>query len=67
MPGYWRRYNTTDKITYCKNSLNSCPGDLKNKSLGGDDLCFEGHIGALCESCDIYGIYWGEKYSVIDK
>ena len=29
----------------------------------GDDLCIEGMVGALCEECDIHGIYWDIKYS----
>lgn len=26
-------------------------------------MCFEGHIGALCEECDLYGEVWGQTYS----
>ena len=29
----------------------------------GDDSCAEGHVGALCESCDIQGTMNGKKYS----
>lgn len=24
----------------------------------GNDLCVVGHIGALCESCDLYQVKW---------
>ena len=24
-----------------------------------------GHIGALCEDCDIHGRYWGESYTKV--
>ena len=29
----------------------------------GDSVCSEGHIGALCEVCDINARYWPESYS----
>ena len=28
----------------------------------GNDLCKIGHVGFLCEACDEYGEYWGERY-----
>ncbi len=30
----------------------------------GDKTCAEGHIGALCEACDIESSYWEESYAV---
>ena len=29
----------------------------------GNFTCSEGHIGALCEACDLYGSYWNKSYS----
>lgn len=30
----------------------------------GDSSCFTGHIGALCEQCDIYGIQNHGQWSI---
>lgn len=27
-----------------------------------DDLCVEGTLGPLCESCDLLGKKWGERW-----
>jgi hypothetical protein len=48
-PGYWRPSIWSDKVEECLNREENCLGGMK----GGNDLCFEGNIGALCESCDV--------------
>ena len=59
--GYWRQNNHTDEIVSCSNFPQNC--------LGGADnfTCFEGHMGAFCETCDINSHYWSEKYSFAGK
>ncbi len=36
-------------VINCKNLLGNCVGGNGT----GNSLCFEGHIGALCEECDV--------------
>ncbi|KAL4510011.1 hypothetical protein ABPG72_010204 [Tetrahymena utriculariae] len=57
---YWRSNYTVNSsdILYCSNSPSSCKGG----SGIGNDLCYEGHIGAQCLDCDISGNYWQDKY-----
>ncbi|EAR97396.3 transmembrane protein, putative (macronuclear) [Tetrahymena thermophila SB210] len=57
--GYWRPSYDSDKIEDCVNSLSNCVGGKGT----GDQLCAEGHIGALCEVCDISARFWLESYS----
>ncbi|EAR91473.2 transmembrane protein, putative (macronuclear) [Tetrahymena thermophila SB210] len=56
--GYWRKSNISDLIISCSNLPDNCDGGNY-----GDDICHEGHIGALCEECDIYGQHWGTSYA----
>lgn len=38
----------------------------KENCLGGfsNEICLIGHIGALCEACDILGLYYnGRKFA----
>ncbi|KAL4506412.1 hypothetical protein ABPG73_017146 [Tetrahymena malaccensis] len=60
---YWRSNYTVNAsdIYFCSNNPQSCQGG----SSVGNDLCFEGHIGAQCLGCDINGNYWQEKYSQV--
>ena len=62
---FWRRDNLTDLIEECKVTKNICLGDVddSNITLPAGINCYEGHIGALCGSCDMYGRYWSEKWS----
>lgn len=62
-PGYWRSTNEIDSIAWCINQPVLCKGGWDS----GDDSCLKGHIGALCEACDLYGVKWGESYSNADK
>ncbi|EGR34662.1 hypothetical protein IMG5_004650, partial [Ichthyophthirius multifiliis] len=57
--GYFRRIPESDIIEECKNLIENCVGGYE----AGNNSCALGHIGALCESCDIYGIQWGESWS----
>lgn len=39
----------SDELIECSNNPNNCIGGFES----GNDLCAEGTIGPLCESCDI--------------
>lgn len=43
----------------CHNYESNCNGG----EYTGDKSCAEGHIGALCEACDIDAILWPESYA----
>ncbi|EAR96614.2 transmembrane protein, putative (macronuclear) [Tetrahymena thermophila SB210] len=60
--GYWRRSGDVAIILSCENQESNCVG-----GSFGNNICYEGHIGALCEECDIEGQFWGEKYSKTAK
>ena len=55
--GYWRPSNMSDKIEKCINAEINCLGGKENFQ------CFEGHSGALCESCDLYKKHHNFSYS----
>ncbi|CAK68383.1 unnamed protein product (macronuclear) [Paramecium tetraurelia] len=59
-PGYWRPYSYSTRIEYCLNMQINCEGGW----TPGDSSCFSGHIGALCEQCDIYNIMGNGQWSV---
>lgn len=48
--GYWRKNNLSDIIEPCFNLPAACLGGEGNSSI---EFCYEGHIGALCEECDL--------------
>ncbi|KAL4499753.1 hypothetical protein ABPG72_017293 [Tetrahymena utriculariae] len=54
--GYWKSKNLTDSIVECSNKLSNCVGTQEQ------GYCLEGHIGPLCEQCDIQGHFWSQKY-----
>ncbi|CAD8108833.1 unnamed protein product [Paramecium primaurelia] len=58
--GYWRPYSYSTKIEFCLNMQINCEGGW----TPGDASCFLGHIGALCEQCDIYNIMGDGQWSV---
>jgi hypothetical protein len=35
--------------------------------ISGDNSCFLGHIGALCEQCDLYDMRGDGEFSVSEK
>ncbi|KAL4483835.1 hypothetical protein ABPG72_006210 [Tetrahymena utriculariae] len=59
---YWRSSSNSDIIIKCDNQLSNCVGGSY-----GNNICFQGHIGALCEECDIYGNFWDSKYAKSGK
>ncbi|KAL4502196.1 hypothetical protein ABPG72_000431 [Tetrahymena utriculariae] len=57
--GYWRSHMMSDNFLKC---------DLKENCNGGEStetnqICHLGHIGPLCEACDIQGIVWNQKFA----
>ncbi|CAD8087563.1 unnamed protein product [Paramecium sonneborni] len=61
--GYWRAYYYSQIIEYCYHLLENCQGGWKP----GDYSCTQGHIGALCEQCDLYDTIGLGSYSVSSK
>ncbi|CAD8209458.1 unnamed protein product [Paramecium octaurelia] len=61
--GYWRPYFYTDQIDECINLIENCLGGWKE----GDTSCYQGHIGALCEECDLYDIRGDGQFSTSTK
>ncbi|CAD8080777.1 unnamed protein product [Paramecium sonneborni] len=58
-PGYWRPDYFSDQTEQCFKNQIFCQGGWEV----GDQLCLKGHIGGLCEECDIYNIRgFGEHY-----
>ncbi|KAL4475438.1 hypothetical protein ABPG72_022073 [Tetrahymena utriculariae] len=49
--GYWRINDQDDLLVYCENAPSNCLGGNTNST------CSIGHVGALCESCDIENNY----------
>ncbi|CAD8213585.1 unnamed protein product [Paramecium octaurelia] len=62
-PGYWRPYFDTSSISPCINLQSNCLGGWKN----GDISCYVGHIGALCEQCDLYDTRGDGSFSVVSR
>ncbi|CAD8125391.1 unnamed protein product [Paramecium sonneborni] len=56
--GYWRPNYLSDYTTQCFKNIKNCKGGW----YVGDNLCIKGHLGALCEECDIYNIKGDGKY-----
>lgn len=57
---------TLDNIEKCFNQEINCIGDNQKYSWAAstpDVFCYEGHIGALCESCDIFEEYFNESWA----
>ncbi|CAD8079740.1 unnamed protein product [Paramecium primaurelia] len=61
--GFWRPYFQSNIVSYCLNLQENCLGGWEE----GDNSCFLGHIGALCEQCDLYDTRGDGKYSVSQK
>ncbi|CAK58254.1 unnamed protein product (macronuclear) [Paramecium tetraurelia] len=59
-PSYWRTYYYSDNVEYCYHLPQNCMGGW----LPGDSSCLLGHIGALCEQCDLYDIRGNGQFSV---
>ncbi|CAD8097740.1 unnamed protein product [Paramecium primaurelia] len=56
--GFWRPNYLSDQIDECFKNLKFCVGGWGQ----GNQICDLGHIGALCEECDIYNIRGDGKY-----
>ncbi|CAD8213453.1 unnamed protein product [Paramecium pentaurelia] len=56
--GFWRPNYLSDIIEECFKNLKFCKGGWGQ----GNQICDLGHIGALCEECDIYNIRGDGKY-----
>lgn len=62
-PTYWRAEYDLQEIEYCTNLPSNCNGGWKP----GNPSCYTGHMGGLCESCDIYATRSDESYSISAK
>ncbi|EWS71153.1 transmembrane protein, putative (macronuclear) [Tetrahymena thermophila SB210] len=60
--GFWRKEQYDSNIIQCEHQQSNCVGGSY-----GDQICYKGHIGALCEECDIFGEVWGESYAKSSK
>ncbi|KAM3133543.1 hypothetical protein pb186bvf_014385 [Paramecium bursaria] len=58
--GFWRYVYKSTKIEDCYHLVANCQGGWYQ----GDKSCVIGHIGALCEQCDIYNTRGDGHYSV---
>ena len=68
--GAWRSKTNTASILACKNSGFCQPDEQKHPKSeykSGNFLCRTRHMGALCESCDHYGVFWGKPYQYSPK
>ncbi|CAD8126371.1 unnamed protein product [Paramecium sonneborni] len=61
--GFWRPYFNNDIINECINLIDNCNGGWEV----GDTSCFQGHVGALCEECDLYNLRGEGHYSTSNK
>ncbi|CAD8083297.1 unnamed protein product [Paramecium sonneborni] len=62
--GYWRPNYLSDDIEDCFKFKESCFGGW----MVGDSLCYQGHIGGLCEECDRFnvrgdGLFFKNQYN----
>ncbi|CAD8102095.1 unnamed protein product [Paramecium primaurelia] len=57
--GFWRLNILTPIGEYCSNNPSNCLGGWET----GDITCMIGHVGALCEACDIYNLRGKGQYS----
>ncbi|KAL4438128.1 hypothetical protein ABPG74_016907 [Tetrahymena malaccensis] len=57
--GFWRESEISSDILECSNSKMSCLGG----QYYGNQICQKGHIGPLCEQCDLSGQYWNQSYT----
>ncbi|KAL4433367.1 hypothetical protein ABPG74_017471 [Tetrahymena malaccensis] len=70
--GYWRLNPQSIEVFQCSNPSNCIQTqNQKNYNFSSQmseenfvkSICLVGHIGALCESCDINNLLWSERYS----
>ncbi|CAD8102338.1 unnamed protein product [Paramecium sonneborni] len=63
--GYWRPNQYSDDVEHCFKYPNICKGGW----FVGDQLCYLGSVGGLCEECDKYnirgdGYYFKNQYNL---
>ncbi|CAD8209833.1 unnamed protein product [Paramecium octaurelia] len=58
LEGFWRPNFLSDSIEHCFKNIKFCKGGWGQ----GNQICDQGHIGALCEECDIYNVRGEGKY-----
>ncbi|CAD8151291.1 unnamed protein product [Paramecium octaurelia] len=56
--GFWRPNHLSDATEECYKNAEFCQGGWEV----GDSICIKGHIGALCEMCDLYNIRGEGQY-----
>ncbi|KAL4441907.1 hypothetical protein ABPG74_003658 [Tetrahymena malaccensis] len=70
--GFWRPSPDDDRIFSCSNQQNCIQQTNQdqynitsqmNKQLFEKSICLEGHLGPLCESCDINQELWDERFA----
>ncbi|CAK55664.1 unnamed protein product (macronuclear) [Paramecium tetraurelia] len=61
--GYWRAYYYSNIIEECYHLRVNCEGGWHT----GEQSCFRGHIGALCEQCDLYNIQGDGSFSLYQQ
>jgi len=49
--GFWRNAVDSADILECNNAREFCIGGIQASNM----LCADGHIGPLCEQCDLQG------------
>ncbi|KAL4498611.1 hypothetical protein ABPG72_019729 [Tetrahymena utriculariae] len=60
---YWRDSEYLDVIVECNNRQIMSYFPCQAENPYSKNYCVEGHIGPLCESCDVLGTTWGVPYS----
>ncbi len=51
----------TDLVIECNNYKENCIGNLDSIERNNAFYCYEGHVGALCEDCDLYQDHWNNS------
>ncbi|CAD8109139.1 unnamed protein product [Paramecium sonneborni] len=63
LQGFWRPNPLSDLTEQCFKNQEDCIGGWDV----GNNLCFMGHIGGLCEECDIYNIRGNGRYFKVSQ
>ncbi|EGR27234.1 hypothetical protein IMG5_199750 [Ichthyophthirius multifiliis] len=60
--GFWRSDKYSSIIIECKELPENC-----QEGTYANYICFQGHIGAKCDECDLLEEYWDESYTKTGK
>ena len=60
--GFWRENPQSEIIIPCNDLPENCIGGISD-----NNICFEGHIGAKCDECDIQATFWTQNYAKSGK